>query len=191
MDIREQKNKILNFYKTRKRMPGYKEMLHLLGFKSKNAVYKVINKLVEQGILEKDPQGHISPKRLVGEVPMLGIVEAGLPSPAEEQLLETISLDDLLIKDIDKTFILKVKGDSMIEAHIAEGDLVIAEKTDKPKIGDIVVAEVDDEWTLKYLRWKNNKYYLEPANRNYKPIFPKKSLRIGAVVRATIRKYKS
>ncbi len=170
-------------------MPGYKEIMRMLGFRSKNAVYKLINKLVESGVVEKDTEGKMVPRKLFGEVPMLGLVEAGLPSPAEEQVLDTISLDELLIEDIEKTFILKVKGDSMIEAHIAEGDMVLAEKSDNPRPGDIVVAEVDGEWTLKYLRMKSKKYYLEPANRRYKPIFPEHSLKIGAVVRAVIRKY--
>lgn len=172
-------------------MPGYKEIMQMIGFKSKNAVYKLINKLVEEGVVEKDNHGRLIPKKLFGKVPLLGVVEAGFPSPAEEQLLDTISLDDLLIQDIDKTFILKVKGESMIEAHIAEGDLVIAEKTERPQAGDIVVAEADGEWTLKYLRKKNNKFYLEPANKNFRPIYPKQTLKIGAVVRAVIRKYKS
>lgn len=172
-------------------MPGYKEIMGLVGFKSKNAVYKLIGKMVEEGVVEKDDRGRLIPKKLFGEVPLLGVVEAGLPSPAEEQTLDTISLDEFLIEDVEKTFILQVKGDSMIEAHIAEGDLVIVQKTDSPKIGDIVVVEADGEWTMKYLRRKNNKFYLEPANEKYSPIYPQQSLRVAAVVRAVVRKYKN
>lgn len=170
-------------------MPGYKEIMFLLGFKSKNAVYKLLNKMVEAGVIEKDDQGRLLPKKLFGEIPLLGLVEAGLPSPAEEQLLDTVSLDELLVKDADKTFLLKVKGDSMIEAHIAEGDLVIAEQNEHPRVGEIVIAEVDGEWTMKYYRRKGDKPYLEPANKKYKPIYPERSLRIAAVVKGVIRKY--
>ena len=82
MPFLENKNKIINFYRKHKRMPGYKEMLSLFQFKSKNAVYKLINKLVEEGVVEKDSNGRILPRRLVGEVPLLGLVEAGMPSVA-------------------------------------------------------------------------------------------------------------
>jgi repressor LexA len=110
---------------------------------------------------------------------------------ADEELLESISLDNYLIPNKEKTFILEVKGDSMIEAHIEEGDLVIAERAETAKNGEIVVAEVDGEWTLKYLRKDTikNTIWLEPANKNYKPIHPKHSLRIAAVIRGVIRKY--
>jgi SOS-response transcriptional repressor LexA len=82
-----------------------------------------------------------------------------------------------------------VKGDSMIDAGIQEGDMVIVEKTGSPKVGTIVVAEIDGEWTMKYLRKHGNKYYLEPANKKYKPIIPKNELKIAAVVKAVVRKY--
>lgn len=172
-------------------MPGYKEIMQMLGFKSKNAVYKLINKMVEAGMIDKDSNGKLTPKRLFGETPLLGLVEAGIPTPAEEQILDTISLDELLIREPDKSFILQVKGDSMIDAHIQEGDMVLAEQSAKAKIGDIVVAEVDGDWTLKYYRERNGKPYLEPANKKFKPIYPEHSFRVGAVVKAVIRKFRS
>ena len=83
--------------------------------------------------------------------PLLGIVEAGFPS-AEEELIDTMSLDEYLIENKEASYILRVKGDSMIDAGIREGDLVIVERTNAPRVGDIVIAEVDGEWTMKYLR---------------------------------------
>src|SRR4051812_6263399 len=108
------KNKILKFYRENKRMPGYKEIMNLVGFKSKNAVYKLINKLVDEGFVEKDSNGKLTPKRLFGEVPMLGLVEAGFPTTPDEELKDTISLDEFMIDNKDATYILEVKGDSMI-----------------------------------------------------------------------------
>ena len=70
------------------------------------------------------------------------------------------------------------------------GDLVIVERGRPARVGDIVVAEVDREFTLKYLRQKGKTSYLEPANKKYKPIFPKEELKIIAVLRAVVRKYK-
>lgn len=184
------RQKIVSFYTSRKRMPSYKEIMDLLGFKSKNAVYKLVNKLVAEKILSKDSQGRLLPNKLKNETPFLGLVEAGLPTVAEEELLDTMSFDDYLINDISKTFILEVKGDSMIEEGIKEGDLVVVERTKDPKDGDIVIAQVDGGWTMKYLRKKSGKpVFLEPANKKYKPIYPEYELNIAAVVKGVIRKY--
>src|SRR3989344_908046 len=180
------KNKIISFYKEHKRMPGYKEIMSLVGFKSKNAVYKLINKLVEEGVVEKDSKGKLVPNKLFGEVPVLGLVEAGFPTSAEEELLDTISLDDFLIEDKNASYLLEVKGDSMIDEGIKEGDLVLVERRSEAKEGEIVIAEVDGGWTMKYFRKKNGKVYLEPANKNYKPIYPGYEFRIAAVVKAVI-----
>ncbi len=170
-------------------MPGYKEIMLLVGFKSKNAVYKLINKMVEEGLVEKDSQGKLVPKNLFGQLPMLGLVEAGFPTSVDEELTDTLSLDEYLIDNKDATYILEVKGDSMIDEGIKEGDLVIAERKGDPKEGDIVIAEVDGGWTMKFYRKKNGQVYLEPANKKYKPIYPTYELKIAAIVRGVIRKY--
>ena len=184
------KNKIISFYKSKKRMPSYAEIMDLVGFKSKNAVYKLVNKLVAEGVIAKDAQGRLSPRTMMGEVPLLGLVEAGLPTVAEEELLDTLNFEEYLVRDASKTFILEVKGDSMIEAAIQEGDLVIVERVKEPKDGDIVIAEVDGGWTMKYLRKKPGKaVFLEPANKKYKPIYPEYEMNIAAVVQGVIRKY--
>lgn len=186
------KAKIFDFYASQKRMPSYAEIMELVGFKSKNAVAKLIDRLVDEGVIAKDTKGKLIPSRAFGEVPLLGLVEAGIPSVAEEQMLEAISLENYLMPRKEKTFLLEVKGDSMIEAHIEEGDMVVAERSETAREGDIVVAEVDGEWTLKYFHKnhpKTGQPWLEPANRKYRPIHPKQSLRIAAVVRGVIRKY--
>ncbi|MDQ2933260.1 MAG: transcriptional repressor LexA, partial [bacterium] len=167
----------------------YAEIMTLVGFKSKNAVYKLINKLIGEGVLDKDSSGRLIPNRLVGEIPMLGLVEAGFPTTAEETVLDTMSLDDYLINDKDKTYLLEVKGDSMIEAGIQEGDLVVAERKSEPKDGDIVIAEVDGGWTMKYFKKKGTTIFLRPANKNYKDIYPEQDLKIAAVVTGVVRKY--
>ena len=171
-------------------MPGYQEIMDMVGFKSKNAVFKLINKLVDEGVVNKDAQGRLIPNILTGEIPLLGVVEAGIPTVAEEEVLDTIRLDEFLTKDTDEMFFLEVKGESMIEAHIAEGDLVLVKKTERAREGDIVIAEVDGEWTMKFYRKKGDKPYLMPANKKFKPIYPEQSLRIAAVVKAVIRKFK-
>lgn len=188
------KNKILNFHRDHRRMPSYTEIMSLVGFKSKNAVAKLVAKLVEEGVVNKDSQGRLSPNRLLGEIPLLGLVEAGIPSVAEEALSDMMSIDNYLIAQPDGTYLLEVKGDSMIDAGIREKDLVVAVRvgspgTKEPKEGDIVIAEVDGGWTMKYLRKKNGKVYLEPANKNYKNIYPEEGMTIAAVVKGVVRKY--
>lgn len=170
-------------------MPTYSEMMKLFGFKSKNAVFKVVEKLVDSGIVDKDSMGRIVPSTSFGEVPMLGFVTAGFPANVEEEMTDTINLDDLLIKNKPLTYMLEVDGDSMIDAHIEKGDMVLVEKTDHAKDMDIVIAEVDGEFTMKYWREKGGKRWLEPANKNYKPIYPENSLKVNAIVKAVIRKY--
>ncbi len=171
-------------------MPAYAEIMKLVGFKSKNAVYKLVNKLIEEGTVSKDPSGRLIPNRIQNELPLLGLVEAGFPSVAEEEILDTFNFDDYLVRNKESTYILKVKGDSMIDAGIREGDLVVAERGKEVKVGDIVIAEIDGGWTMKYYKKMGSLAYLEPANKAYKPIFAKRELNIAAIVSGVIRKYK-
>ncbi len=119
------------------------------------------------------------------------VKKAGFPSPADEELSDTLSIDDLLIENPEATFLLKVSGNSMSGAGILPGDMVLVDKGQSPKSGDIVIAEVDGEWTMKYLnKEKDSVITLMPANPCYKPIKPKKELRIAGVVTAVVRKYR-
>jgi repressor LexA len=77
----------------------------------------------------------------------------------------------------------------MIEEGIKEGDLVVVERRNDAKDGDIVIAEIDGGFTMKYFKKKGNSVYLLPANKNYKPIYPENDMRISAVVKGVIRKY--
>lgn len=170
-------------------MPTYSEMMKLFDFKSKNAVFRVVKKLIETGLVAKDHLGRLVPTEVFSEIPMLGFVTAGLPATVEEELLERVNLDDLLIEKKASTYMLEVDGDSMIDAHIEKGDMVLVERTNQAKDGQIVIAEVDGEFTMKYFRKVGDKVWLEPANKNYKPIYPERSLNINAVLKAVIRKY--
>ena len=171
-------------------MPSFSELGELTGIRSKGAVSKFINKLIQNNILGKDEKGKLIPGSIAAAARVLGTVEAGFPSPAEEELADTMSLDDFLIQNPQSTFLLKVSGDSMSGAGILPGDMVIVDKGQSPKSGDIVIAEVDGEWTMKYLRKRGSDVALIPANPKYKPIKPKKELRIAGVVTAVVRKYK-
>jgi SOS regulatory protein LexA len=183
-------DKIKGFYFQKKRMPSYSEMLSVFNLRSKNAVFKRVSALIKAGFLEKDDKGQLISKRPMAAVPLLGSIQAGFPSPAEEELQDVVSLDEYLISNHNSTFIVKVRGDSMIDAGIHQGDLVLIQKNLQPKDGDIVIAQVDGEWTLKYFKQKANKAYLQAANQKYPTIIPRQELVVAGVVIANIRKYK-
>lgn len=170
-------------------MPSFRELVTLLRLQSTNSASQLVKRLVEEGFVEKDDTGRIIPGAFYGEVKLLGLVEAGFPSETEEGELDTLTLDEWLVANHSATYLLRVKGDSMKDAGINEGDYILAERTDKHEVGDIVIAEVDGQWTLKYLRKEKAGYYLEAANDEYPNIYPTESLNISGKVRAVIRRY--
>lgn len=187
--LEKYKKLIRDFYQKNRRMPSYSEIMEISGLKSKNSVFKLVKKLEQENFLKKDGKGKLTPRHMLGELKILGEVKAGFPSPAEEELIDTISLDDFLIKNKEATYMLKVSGDSMKDAGIVEGDIVLVDRSVSAIAGDIVIAEVDNEWTIKYLRRDKNFTYLEAANPKYPNIYPQEELKIAAVVKALIRKY--
>lgn len=177
------------FYATHHRMPSYRELMRLAHFRSPNAARKLADRLIAQNFVAKDKTGKLIPGPLLNTIRVLGLVEAGFPSPAEEELSDTITIDDYLIENREATFMLKVKGDSMIDAGIQPGDMVLVERGRTPRNGDIVIAEIDREWTMKYFQKRGPVVTLVPANKKYKTITPKEELTIAAVVCGVVRKY--
>jgi len=188
-DAKTIEQSIASFYREQRRMPTYTEMLDLFGVRSKSVAHYWVEKLLEKGILEKDRNGFLKPTRSSFGIPLVGNIAAGFPSPAEEELRDVISMDEYLDAKPDSSFLLKVTGDSMIDAGIMDGDLVIVERGRPPQSGDIVLAEVDGQWTMKYFRREGKEFVLEAANAAYPIIRPKEELKIGGVVTAAVRKY--
>lgn len=171
-------------------MPTFSELMKLWGYKTKSAVHYRVESLIEEGVIEKDASGRLLPSAHVeGGARVLGVVEAGFPSAAEEELLDVMNFDEYLTPNKESSYLLKVKGDSMIEAGIREGDMVIVERRSTYKPGQIVIAMIDGEYTMKYLRKKGERFFLEPANSKYQPMYPADSFRVEAVVTAVVRKY--
>ena len=182
---------VRRFLRRERRLPSYAEMLDLFGVRSRNMVFKIALALVRHGYLRKDAAGRLAPTdRLSGTVQVLGSVAAGFPSPAEEALLDTLKLDEFLIARPDATYMLRVEGDSMVDAGIQPGDLVLVERGRRARNGDIVIAQVDGEWTMKYFQRDAEGVRLEAANPRYRPIRPKRSLELAGVVTCVIRKYR-
>lgn len=191
-------NYVREFQRKRGYSPSLSDLAVAFGVKSKNAVAKVVNALVKNGYLEKDPKGRIKIMEIeeaVGNIvsslslPLFGPISAGFADPAEEQAEELVTLDNYLVRDKNATFLLRVRGDSMINAGIHEGDLVIVERGKEPRVGDIVVGVLDGEFTLKRLKRDKGKYYLQAENDAYPDLFALDELKVAGVVRGVIRRY--
>lgn len=190
-------NYIREFQHKRGYSPSLSDLALAFGVRSKNAVAKVVTALVKGGFLEKDPKGRIKildiqeegESRMPLTLSLFGPIAAGFAAPAEEQAEEQVTLESYLVRDKKSTFLLRVKGDSMINAGIQEGDLVIVERGANPRVGDIVVGVLDGEYTLKRLRRDKGKYYLQAENDAYPDLYAMDELQVAGVVRGVVRKY--
>lgn len=184
--MKDRIEKIKIFYKKYRRLPSYSEMLKIFNLSSKNAIYKMVQKWISDGLLKKESK-RLVPASKFFALPFLGIIKAGYPILAEEER-DYLTLDEYLIENPQTSFLLKVSGDSLIGAGIFDGDVVIIEKRKEAHSGAIVLAQIDREWTLKILRRANGKLYLISANPKYPPFYPKQELQIFGVVKAVVRK---
>lgn len=126
-------------------------------------------------------------------LPMVGdTVHAGFPSPAEDFAVERLDLTTILVTHPQATFIVRLRGDSMREAGIFDGDLLVVNRALKPIHTDVVLAVVDGEFTCKTLWLKHGRMKLKPANPTYPEIVPKDGqiVEIWGVVTATIKRFR-
>ncbi|HOO36140.1 MAG TPA: transcriptional repressor LexA [Smithella sp.] len=187
--LQDVEKKITDFFLDNGRMPSYSEMAEIIGVRSKSVVHFWVAKLLDAGILQKDSKGFLSLTRNPRALKLAGEVCAGLPVSAEQEIRDMVSFDDYLVKNPQNSFLLSVTGDSMIDAGIMEKDMVIVESNREPKNGDIVLAEVDGNWTMKYFFKNGQTVTLEAANSKYATIIPRNDLRIAGVITAVVRKY--
>lgn len=180
--------KIRQFHQKNKRVPTYEEMAKLFKFASKRSAFILIDRLIEEGLIEKD-KGRIVIRRTFLPLPILGSIPAGVPMDTEEQLIDTLSLDEYLVTRPESSYLLKVTGDSMENEGIRDGDMVIVDKKREPIEGDVVVANVDDQFTLKYLKKIDGVFCLVAGNPKYKNIYPRESLSVAGVVISVMRRY--
>ncbi|MCB6183171.1 LexA family transcriptional regulator [Leeia sp. TBRC 13508] len=181
--------KLQDYYADFRCLPSYASMGQLLGLASKSAVSALVKRLQLQGFLETSPDKRLVPTKSFFGRPMAeDVVRAGLPSEVHDGMQEALNIDEYLIDKPSETVLIEVKGDSMIEAHIQEGDIAVVEKRLVANPGDIVVAIVDGEFTLKYLEKDGIHYLLRPGNSAYPVIRPTQSLQIFGVMVGLIRK---
>ncbi len=181
--------KLRDYYASHRVLPSFGGMAKLLGFKSSSAVAAMLNRLKPAGYFSSTPDGRLQPASRFFECPVVDSIQAGVPVPANDIPAEMRRIEERLIRVPSKTVQLVVKGESMIDAGLLPGDVVIVEKGAEAKAGDIVVAYLDSGYTVKYLAKDNAGFYLRAGNKEYRDIRPKESLELFGVVVGSFRKY--
>lgn len=179
--------------------PTIREMREHFGVSSDNSILKQLNALKEKGYIQKDdtPRGikilssvkeRLSSSEL--KLPLLGMVPAGGPVLTEEYIERWIKVSDDIVYKAKDSFLLRVKGDSMVDAGIFEDDILVVCASLEPRIYDIVVALVDNQNTVKRYMKEGGKVYLKPENPRYENIYPEGELCVQGVVTGLLRFYK-
>ncbi|GAB3230838.1 LexA family protein [Pseudaeromonas pectinilytica] len=181
--------KLQDYYAKHRILPSFSRMGILVGMKSKSAVSAMVGRLMELGYLAYAPDRRIQPGKHFFERDVADTIQAGVPRPANDFVVEACSIDEYLIDTPSRTVMLTVKGESMIEAGLMSGDTVIVKKGAPAKLGDIVVAIVDNEFTVKYLEQDKVGFYLRPGNGAFPLIRPHDHLEIFGLVVGAFRKY--
>ncbi len=185
------KDLLTTFWDEEGYVPSYQGLCTLWGLRSKNAAYKIVGSLIEEGYLLKKEGKLVATDRLkeVGIPFYDDAVKAGFPAPIEEHFDERISLDGYLVDHPHDTICIRVHGDSMIGAGIISGDLVLVRKGVHIKDKDLIVAYVDQGYTLKHFRNSGGIIRLEAANPDYPTIYPEEDLTVVGKVCGIVRKY--
>ncbi|MDZ7373536.1 MAG: transcriptional repressor LexA [candidate division KSB1 bacterium] len=199
-DLTEKQRRVLALIAERMAIDGYpptlREIAQHLGVSSKNTVIKYLRRLEKKGyisksekarsirLLEKAARFQPSPEV---QLPLIGSVTAGQPVLAEENIERHVAIPRSLVRDSGRYFLLRVTGDSMEGAGILDGDLVVVRSTSEARNGDIVVALLGNEVTVKRLVVKGNQRYLKPENPRYEEIHPESEWTIQGVVVSLIR----
>ena len=190
----DNQQRILDFIKAEIQLKGYppsvREIANAVGLKSTSTVHGHLQRLEKRGLLHRDA---MKPRAMevVGDpnfarnnstaVPVIGRVTAGVPILAEENLEEYVVIPEVMLGD-GEHFILLVRGDSMIEAGILDGDYIVVKKCAEALNGEIVVAMIDDSATVKRFFKENGHFRLQPENSSMEPIYADEVTILGKVV---------
>ena len=183
--------RILDFIKSEIEMKGYppsvREICQAVGLKSTSTVHAHLNHLEEQGLIRRDSTKPRALEVLDGShqrgrsVPLVGRVTAGQPILAVENIEDYLVLPQNMLGQ-DDVFCLRVQGESMIDIGILDGDIVVLRRQDSADNGDIVVALVDDEATLKRIYYEDGHVRLQPENTTMAPIIVENAAVLGKLV---------
>ncbi len=178
-----------DYYSQHRALPSYASIGELLGLRSKSSVAALVARLKLAGFIDSTPDKRLAPTKRFFERPLAAEpVQAGMPNPIDDSPADALTIDDYLIERPSQTVLIRVKGDSMIDAGILEGDLVVVEKSASAKRGDVVIAIVDNQFTLKRLDLDRGQFVLKPENKAYPVIRPEGALEIFGVMVGLVRK---
>jgi repressor LexA len=190
---------ILEFIQSEQRekgiTPSTREIQHHFGYASQTSVMQYLGALERKGFLNRHARkarALITPvqKVRITDIPIYGQIPAGMATLTEENIEGHVSLDTSSVNASKngRTFALRVRGDSMIDAHILDGDLVILEDRKDVQNGDIVAALIDGETTLKRYVMEHGRPYLKAENPLFPDLVPARELRIQGVMISLVRK---
>ena len=194
MDLTKRQKEIFDFIRNYASKTGYpptvREIGKAVGLHSSSTVHAHLANLEKVGLLRRDPTKPRAIELLVDRakrvirnpgLPLVGEVAAGEPVLAEENIEEYLELPSVIGGE-EGDYILKVKGDSMKDAGILEGDYVVVQQSDSARNGEIVVALIEEEATVKRFYREKDRVRLQPANKAYKPIRTRDAKVLGRVV---------
>ena len=183
--------RLRDYYADNRLIPSTQRVADLMGFASKTAAKKLLLRLETLGFVERTPDDDawIPANRFFERQLTDTAVRAGAPDMIEGTQGELFLIDQYLVRQPSRTVMVPVKGDSMLDAGIHDGDLVVVERTKAAKAGDFVIAIVDNEFTLKELILEKGKFVLKPHNPAYPIIRPQEMLEIFGVVTGLVRRF--
>ncbi len=182
--------KLRTYWKRNHAFPSMAKLCEVVGLSSTASVFDLVTRLKDEGFVQR-VEGRIAPTKRFFARPLLGKVQAGLPQPVPDDDFEVLTIDDYLVPEPNRTFLARVKGDSMKDASLVDGDMVVVQKNCATKLGDIVVAVIDGQVTVKYLRQQpDGRFYLQPGNAAFADILPEGELEILGVVVGAFRTYR-
>jgi repressor LexA len=184
-------SRLQDYYADWKSIPSYAKLCEVFNIASKSWVKAILTRLEKAGFIERTPDGVWVPTRQFYARPLAeSSVQAGMPVSVTATQGDFFVIDEMLVDKPSRTTLIPVRGDSMIDAGIHDGDIAVVEKRNLANVGDIVVAIVDNEFTLKTLDKERGQFILRPANQAYPVIRPQGSLEIFGVLIGLIRKYR-
>ncbi len=199
-ELTQRQKEILSYIKRSIKRKGYppavREIGEAVGLSSSSTVHSHLNQLENKGFIRRDPtkpraieiiDGKPASHKDMVDVPLIGSVAAGSPILAVENIEDTYSLPFDLVH-AEESFMLKIRGDSMINAGIFNDDMVIVKRQNTARDGDIVVALIDDEATVKRFYKGFSHVRLQPENDLYEPIITKDVKVLGKVI-GLLRRY--
>ena len=187
VNLRDLVDVLRDYYAEHGVLPSYATLSSLTGIRAKSWTHALVAQLREAAFLDITPDKRLKPGPRFFERELAESVRAGHPEQSPDST-QTITIDSYLIAHPSKTSLVRVKGDSMVGAGILDGDLAVVEWRTDARPGEIVVALVDGELTLKYLARDQSGYYLKPANDAYPEIRSGSQLEVSGVMVGLVRR---